>query len=242
MVALVRTVAYLGLEARSVEVQCQVAPVPRPAPFGEHGSAHRRRTEGAPGRGQPCASGRAVPRRTARIPAPGARFAAPAARDRASRCRPRQCPCHLPGPRAAGRRNEPVPLRLCRRSGAELQQVPALYRRLSGALVRPLVRPDRSSRPCRRGERARHDAAPAGRGQRRGGRPGRRCPRAAGAARRALQCRTGRRTAQDPCHPRRGGPQDAFASRREAAPIPRASIQECCGWRARSPIWRAPRQ
>jgi magnesium chelatase family protein len=26
MVALVRTVAYLGLEARSVEVQCQVAP------------------------------------------------------------------------------------------------------------------------------------------------------------------------------------------------------------------------
>ena len=26
MVALVRTVAYLGLEARSVEVQCQIAP------------------------------------------------------------------------------------------------------------------------------------------------------------------------------------------------------------------------
>jgi predicted ATPase with chaperone activity len=42
--------------------------------------------------------------------------------------------------------------------------------------------------------------------------------------------------------PDEAGRKLLFASRREAVPIPRAAVQECCGWRARSPIWRAPRQ
>ncbi len=59
------------------------AAVPRAASFGQHGGAGRRRLAAAPGRGVPGASGRAVPRRAAGVPAQRARCAAPAAGDAA---------------------------------------------------------------------------------------------------------------------------------------------------------------
>ena len=87
------------------------AAVPRAPPFGVDGRADRRRAEGEAGRGQPGASGGAVPRRTPRIPARGARFASPAAGDGIGQRRARQCARHFPRAGATGRGDEPVPVR-----------------------------------------------------------------------------------------------------------------------------------
>ena len=143
----------------------------------------RRRAEGQAGRGQPRPSRRALPRRAARIPAQRARFAAPAAGDRDGAGRARQCACHLSGAGAAGRGDEPVPLRPSRRSGARLLAGAALRGRLSGEGLGADARPDRH--PCRRrrGRRRRSRPAAARRGLGGGGGPGRRGARACRPAR-----------------------------------------------------------
>ena len=85
------------------------------------GRAGRRRADGAAGRDLARAQRRAVPRRAARVPAPGAGGAAPAARGaRASRSCARAGGVTYPARLHAGRGAEPLPVRPPRQHAAHL--------------------------------------------------------------------------------------------------------------------------
>ena len=82
-------------------------PFRAPAPFGQHGRAHRRRHWREARRGLPGAQRRAVPGRAAGIQPPGAGYPAPAAGDGRGDGGARQRPYPLSGPGAAGGGDEP---------------------------------------------------------------------------------------------------------------------------------------
>ena len=220
--------------------------VPRAAPQRLDAGAGRRRAARPAGRDQPRASRRAVPRRAARVPAPGARFAAPAARDRHGQRRPRQRPRHLSGAGPAGRGDEPVPLRPSRRSRAGLQPRAALRRRLPGAGLGPVARPHRP--PCRSARRVRPPtstcrrrpkAAPRSRARRR---RARRSRPSATTARAATNAEADGELARPGRDARRAGPQAARRGRRGDAPVGARLSPRACASRGPSPTWRAPRR
>ncbi len=151
--------------------------VSRAAPQRLDAGAGRRRAAGAAGRDQPRAPRRAVPRRAARIPAPGARFAAPAARDRQRQRRPRQCPRDLSGAGAAGRGDEPCRCGHLGDPALACSRAPRCAADYQAQGLGPAARPHRP--PCRGAGRVRRrphacrrppKAAPKSRTRRRGAR------------------------------------------------------------------------
>ena len=121
--------------------------VPRAAPHDFERGAGRRRIAAAAGRSQPRPSRRAVSRRDARVQPPRARGAAAAARGRARDDRARRAHGGLPRALHAGRRDEPVSVRI---PGDTAARVP-LHAAADGALSRSAVRPAaRSAGPHRR--------------------------------------------------------------------------------------------
>ena len=119
--------------------------IPCAPSFRQHGGADRRRHARKTRRDFARASGRAVPRRIARVRSARAGFAAPAAGERRGRGVPRQSPRHLPRAFHAGRGDESLPLRPCLRARLFLQARPArpLHRRLPDAHLGPADGPHR---------------------------------------------------------------------------------------------------
>ena len=225
------------------------AAVPQPAPCRLDRGHGRRRQPGAAGRDLARPSGRAVPGRAARVRPRGAGIPAPAARGRPDHGGARPGPHHLPGALPARGRDEPLPLRPSRRSGAGLPARAALRRRLPGAHLRPAARPHR---PLRRGagaERRRHDAAAAARGQRRGrGAGGGRASAPVRPLRRRRPARSCGPTARPTASCSRRSPSATSrrmrccAGRRSSCISARAATIASCGWRARSPTSTAARR
>ena len=122
------------------------AAVPRAASHDLERRARRRRIAAAARRSQPRASRRAVSRRDARVQPPRARGAAPAARGRARHDRARGAHGGLPRPLHARRRDEPVPVRIRRRSDARVPLHAAADRALSRPAVGSAARSARSDR------------------------------------------------------------------------------------------------
>lgn len=141
------------------------ATVPLAASFRKHGRAHRRRRARKARRDLAGASGRAVPRRAARVRSARAGFAAPAAGERRGLGLPRQPSRHLPCPLHADRGDESLPLRQRVRARLFLQARPhrSLHRRLPGAHLRPADGPHRSAHRGAGRDRGRSDPAAAGR-------------------------------------------------------------------------------
>ena len=176
-----------------------------------------------------------------------ARQPAPAARDRRGRDRPRQRPRHLSGALPARRRDEPLPLRPCRR--ARLRLPARAERALHGALPGPHLRARCSTastcasrcRPsppptssCRRRPRARPRSP---RASPRRARAGRSATRRIGLARRHDQCRRRRRAHRERSRgPDAGRHRAAARGRRRRCGCRPAAFTACCGSRARSPI------
>src|SRR6476661_8534394 len=110
------------------------------------GKIRRRRATRSPRGNQPRPPRCPVPRRASGIPAAGLRFPSPAAGNRKRQRCARQHARDLPGASAAGRGDEPVPLRPSWRSRARVQPSPALRRRLSGSGLGTAARSNRSPR------------------------------------------------------------------------------------------------
>src|SRR5437899_2991977 len=155
----VRGALPVALAARTAGLEALVLPrgaVPRAASHDLGRGADRRRLLPAAGRSEPGARRRAVPGRATRVPQERARSAAPAHGGRRGDDRPRRHEPHLSGALHARRGDESVPLRVLRRSPAQLclraAGGGALPRTRLGTVARPHRHPSRGA--CREVPRA----------------------------------------------------------------------------------------
>src|SRR5437867_2708865 len=123
----------------------RAAAVSLPASPDQRRGVDRRRLLPAPRRGESRARRRAVPRRAARVPQERARGAAPADGGRGSDHRTRGDELELPGALHAGGGDEPLPVRVPRRSAARVLLRPNRRAALSRARLGAPPRPHRHS-------------------------------------------------------------------------------------------------
>ena len=222
------------------------APVSRPPPHGEHGRPARRRQSSPAGGDLARAPRRALPRRAARVRPAHARGPAPGARAATCRRVARALDLRLPGRFPAGRRREPLPLRLAAQRPARLPLRRRRARALPRAPLGPPARPHRSAR-ARAGralERAR--LREPGAEQRRGARARRGRPPAPARARKRSRLPAERRhPGRLPRRDRRGDARRAracSAARSTSSRSPPAPRAACSRSRARSRISPARRR
>src|SRR2546426_1117060 len=151
-----RAAGFRGGRAAGRRVARGAAAVPRAASHDLGRGADRRRLLPAAGRSEPGARRRAVPGRATRVPQERARSAAPAHGGRRGDDRPRRHEPHLSGALHARCGDESVPLRVLRRSPAQLclraAGGGALPRTRLGTAARPHRHPSRGA--CREVPRA----------------------------------------------------------------------------------------
>ena len=121
--------------------------VPLPAPHHLPCRAGRRRQLAAPRRNLPGPPRRALPGRAARVRPARAGSAAPADRRQDRHHQPRLGLADLPRQLHAGRRDEPLPVRLLRRPAQTLHLLAQHGHQVSEAHLRPAARPHRYPRP-----------------------------------------------------------------------------------------------
>jgi magnesium chelatase family protein len=133
--AAVRSVAGVGIDFHKWKMRQFRAP----HHTASAGRAGRRRFGAAPGRNLACAPRRAVPRRTARVRPPRARGVARTARKRAHRDLARSASGRVSGLVPARCGNEPLPVRLRRRSVRTLRVHAGRDRRYRARISGPLL-------------------------------------------------------------------------------------------------------